>query len=840
MNGVVSAGVSTGVVTQPTDVQESVSPQTTETTSQVEQTLGGAPRTPVTASTSAQQTVSTRPLSSLGGTGTRGVSSNPQTTQKAQSKARAGLAKQIGITVPPASRAVSLDSRMIAKEIQSLPKSQRQAAMAQAGKTLQQRVNNGFKVHQQIQAGTANTPASSTDIRDFMTFLTAKASQKTAAFANGAFNLPDPGNKIRDFLDSSTEVYQRSSTHIEGFSDHGGCGHRGIDLKLPHGMGTLMYGGMEDGVMGTQGDRIFLKMESHGCRISTLSENQVDTQGPQSRPKRFMSDILSAVKHGWGAIKTLLGLQNTKGTRKERLDKGVEKSFKALVEKARTSGTPGLADALDLNNPAGKRTGHGVRTMMKNINVLLDLENQPEKAKAILGLETLPQDLRTELEAFKGELESRYDHVEHRIGNEVVFDTEELTGAGNAKDKMREGQARSLVSQLTTIKDAESVTTDDLKGLVTTMYALGSTIDGEGKDDRAAQKDAAITKAITGLSTGQKAHLNEILTSPKVQDLANEFLDRSMGAEFELPGHSLGHQQELNVRGLMADAMETLTFMTQEVGGQPRLDGEYAQSQVEDLTDTIFDITDAMTEPKSQEQIQEYLSGVKIENRSALQLQTAAGKGNMVVGTSAKALFPSGPPRVNSKDLNAKTKEQVKDLLNNPPATATEGLANRLGISDNFMNDFARSGVVVNGTRIGSLPSNPPQEHLDQALQTFVDALGGPEQAVTASKLLFQAGEAVVMTTHFENTGETGQALGQAMLQVQQQTAHLIGTSLPTGSERSITVDDDGSATLSLRHNMGAMDQVTYNAELGIKLSSLSGDVQVEMVQTAMVFTSND
>jgi hypothetical protein len=768
--------------------------------------------------------------------------------------ARAGLSEHIGITVPPGSSPAILDSRMMASEIQSLPRGQRSEAMANAGKTLQQRVNNGFKVYQNIQNGTAATPASKSDIRDFMTFLTAKASQKTASFSEGAFNLPDPGNQIRDFLDSSTGVYQRSSTHIEGFSDTPGCGHRGIDLKLPHGKGTLLYGAMKDGVMRTRGDRLFLKMESHGCRISTLPQGKVDGQGPQSRPKRFFSDLFTSIKHGWGGLKTLLGLQKTEGTRKERLDKGVERDFKALVETARATGKKGLLDILNRHDPAGTRTGQGVRTMMDNINRVLGTEyaNHLETG-ARVKISTLPPDLKAQITAFKNELKARYDHTEHRIGNEVVLDDDELDGTGNAKEQNRDGQARSLVSQLMGIKDPAGLTGDTIKSLLTTTYALASTLDDKAKETRDEQKRSAFQKAVTGLNIEQRTLLRDILTSDKVQDLSNELMERSMDMRLDMPGLNLTDQQGAGVKGLMADAAESLIYMTQEIGEEARIDGEYSQSQVTGLTDTLFELAEGLAGPKAQEQIHladaalfstfiGHISSKDIDDRSALGLQALAGDGKMVVGTSARAMFPDGPPSVDQGLMNAAAKTEVEDILAKPPPTARAGLAKGIGISEDFMKDFNRECVLVNGTKFGASTPHVGQEIIDQELQRFVDALGGPEQALTVSKLLFQATHSVPNTAYFFKTDEaTSTALIEGMNKVNMQMRGPDdGHAILTGSSRSITIGDDGSAVMSFKHNLGNLDQVMYGSEVGIRLSALTGDVQVEDVQVVMIFTSND
>jgi hypothetical protein len=240
--------------------------------------------------------------------------------------------------------------------------------------------------------------------------------------------------------------------------------------------------------------------------------------------------------------------------------------------------------------------------------------------------------------------------------------------------------------------------------------------------------------------------------------------------------------------------------------------------------------------------IHHQISGQNIDDRSALETRALAGDRNMVVGTSASDMFPGLLPSVDQESLNAGAKVKVEDFLANPPLTARAGLAKEIGISEDFMKDFNRGGVMVNGTKFGASTTNVSQEIIDQELQRFVDALGGPEQALTASKLLFQATDSISNTSHFMDTDEaTGMALLEGFNKVNmQRKGPDDGVAVLTGSSRSITIGADKSAVLSFKHNMGDLDQVMYSSEVGIKLSSLTGDVQVEDVQVAMIFTSND
>jgi hypothetical protein len=184
----------------------------------------------------------------------------------------------------------------------------------------------------------------------------------------------------------------------------------------------------------------------------------------------------------------------------------------------------------------------------------------------------------------------------------------------------------------------------------------------------------------------------------------------------------------------------------------------------------------------------------------------------------------------------------VEDILAKPPPTARAGLAKGIGISEDFMKDFNRECVLVNGTKFGASTPHVGQEIIDQELQRFVDALGGPEQALTVSKLLFQATHSVPNTAYFFKTDEaTSTALIEGMNKVNMQMRGPDdGHAILTGSSRSITIGDDGSAVMSFKHNLGNLDQVMYGSEVGIRLSALTGDVQVEDVQVVMIFTSND
>ncbi|MDY0239227.1 MAG: hypothetical protein RBR31_01360, partial [Bacteroidales bacterium] len=187
-----------------------------------------------------RQVTGQQPLKSLGPT----ISTSAQALQQATAQwqrtlpPQGSMPKTIGVTMPPSGQTVQLDGKMVEHEINALPENQRQDAVRDMPRVLQERVDSGHRVWAGVSNGTLQGPASMEDVRDLMTFLLAKGMEKGDGFSEGAFNISDPDHRLRNFLDSSPEVYQRPSSHIEGFQQAPGGSHRGIDVG---GNVTLPY-----------------------------------------------------------------------------------------------------------------------------------------------------------------------------------------------------------------------------------------------------------------------------------------------------------------------------------------------------------------------------------------------------------------------------------------------------------------------------------------------------------------------------------------------------------------------------------------------------------------------
>ena len=314
----------------------------------------------------------------------------------------------------PSSRLVSM--------IKALPRRERAEAADSIQQTLQARLDNGRTLLNSIYAGNAELGPSTDNVADVLLFLEAKAIQTGNAFTEGAFNIEDREGKLARWLDSCPERYQRSSSHLENQTRVQVDGHlnthRGIDIPsgirgLTSDKTTLLFGTIPaDNTLGTE-RRIFLKMESHGCRLSTLSRGDRVAglaQGDRADRPVHASDFKTMLGHACSFIATR-GQGSAEGSRKERVPDSVKSTYKRLLERA-PEGTA-LGDKLREHDPLN--TGSGLRIMTRNLSAAVEA-----------GMDFAA--VEREIRAFDDAINAMRDrsHMDVRIGNEVVFDMNEL------------------------------------------------------------------------------------------------------------------------------------------------------------------------------------------------------------------------------------------------------------------------------------------------------------------------------------------------------------------------------------------------------------------------------
>jgi hypothetical protein len=261
-------------------------------------------------------------------------------------------------------------------------------------------------------------------VSDLMWFLKAKAQEKIGQpYDRGALTLPDPGNKLRRWLDKCPEIYGRDSSHLKGEQKKTHGQARGIDFGegitenrdvkdvkslLPNGMGTLLI----QQVKTAKGeDRIYLKVEPQSARWNPLFSK--DDETPEPRPLRPEDKDLG---HILDFVKTKIGIAQTVEDRelqmfREAVDKAVKTSYEKIIASAQKR--------VPLAVPILKTGKRDIQQMLDNLEAV-------ERVGIVVHQETAQR-----ITEFGQLLVQRYGEGSvnggARFGDEVVLDTSELT-----------------------------------------------------------------------------------------------------------------------------------------------------------------------------------------------------------------------------------------------------------------------------------------------------------------------------------------------------------------------------------------------------------------------------
>lgn len=342
--------------------------------------------------------------------------------------ATAGLPEQVDVPMPGGGH-VSWPGSSLAQMIRALPKAQRAEARETLAARLGERLEHGQQLLRAVLAGNAPERTEVQDVADLMLLLDAKARVSGDAFSEGAFSLEDPQGRLAAFLNRCPEKYQRSSSHMRALQraevdDHANT-HRGIDVPqgpsgLPHGRATTLFGVIPGGEGGVPARRLFLKMESHGCRLSTLgrAEHAAGQDDVPDRPVRLLSDIGSFFGHALSFLATR-GQGSAEGSRKERIPDVINNGYKAILQASEGKLSEAQMAILRRNDPTG--TSGGVRVMLANMrDAIAAMPHGAERNSFIRQCAGLVRTMEQRLD--------QPDHPDSRIGNEVMFDTADLAG----------------------------------------------------------------------------------------------------------------------------------------------------------------------------------------------------------------------------------------------------------------------------------------------------------------------------------------------------------------------------------------------------------------------------
>ncbi len=220
----------------------------------------------------------------------------------------------------------------------------RQAALAHLPEILEVRIRDGLEMLYDVREGNTPPPPTTQDVADVTLALYALANQQGDTFSNGSFSVEDPHGRLAQWLDSSQDVYIRSSSHLRAHQTAQVDGHlnmqRGIDIPegvatgLPNGHRTMLFGTIPgrqaaDGTVVPR--RLFIKTESAGCRISSISQNEVASSrsGNMHIRKMKLSDVPEMLRH-LGSFFATRGKQGIAGARKEHFPSVVSDKYQTL------------------------------------------------------------------------------------------------------------------------------------------------------------------------------------------------------------------------------------------------------------------------------------------------------------------------------------------------------------------------------------------------------------------------------------------------------------------------------------------------------------------------------
>lgn len=756
-----------------------------------------------------RQVTGQQPLRSLGPT----ISTSTQALQQATAQwqrtlpPQGSMPKTIGVTMPPSGQTVQLDGKMVEHEINALPENQRQDAVRDMPRVLQERVDSGHRVWEGVSNGTLQGPASLEDVRDLMTFLLAKGMEKGDGFSEGAFNISDPDHRLRDFLDSSPEVYQRPSSHIEGFQQAPGGSHRGIDVRgnvtLPYGKATLLYGGINAGVQGMGENRLFLKTEEHGCRLSSRWTPNRDPNMRPDRPARF-GDIGQFLGHATGFFRTVLrGISggrlfpNAKDSRKERMPGDVSKDFKAILKGLDRSGKTEIAGILRQNDPLA--TSQGIRVMVANLN-------------EALARQDLDQPTREAMQHLSSKLSTRFDHLDVRIGNEVVLSQDEL--AGPAPQQAVNGAMRAAVNSLLTIPDRAHFTPDKVESFVQQLGKIGTRLDrAGGGDETSAMIRTALEQATATLTPGQRAQLQDILTAPQCREAMAAINDvMAFGGENLGPMSPTARNSASQIAHKISHAYLGLCSQA----GLPDEALPRATQQAMDLIKPILVragsdafLSTAQTSANQEHARQIQQGGQQVGLMRLDTIRPLIGRGVVALGDHMQSIARG---QVDHEQISRFFATELGHDVRTPQ------IGEPAGLDEQFVKDFFRNGISVNGQHFGGQGSGISETAKREALQAFIDAAGGLPSAQQIARVAHQGLMGMMSQACMRDPGLNPLFMDFSMHGGTVQNAVSPNTGQPASMMLSVITHGD-SVAVHCETNTQKVNDVDGNDQVGSNLS---------------------
>ena len=322
--------------------------------------------------------------------------------------------------------------------VDAMPESERPRGLAgraqlatQLQTLLASRIANGLTILRDVRAGNGNLHrATAENVSDLTLALHTLGLRNGEKMPNGSFSVADPDGKLAKWLDTSPDVYLRSSSHLEAYQKMKVDGHtnmlRGIDVPegrhgLMAGMRTVHYGTIPDINHLEDADgcgpkrRLFLKCESHGAFHNTAWDKDMQAAlSPGMRPREARDgDWAESLRHAFSFIETR-GVDPTQGgARKEHMTRNVKEAYKKAVDDLKAAGRKDLADILASRNVEKG----GAMLLLDNLNKAVAADPDCRL------LDTIAQDL---LRAAQQDAAGLHGAPDNRLGNEIMIEVQDM------------------------------------------------------------------------------------------------------------------------------------------------------------------------------------------------------------------------------------------------------------------------------------------------------------------------------------------------------------------------------------------------------------------------------